>query len=286
MPYGDAIIDNLLAAAPYAVVGAALLGSVMGVFIEKWLIAVLAPIPLIVLPMGALLYLRPFVERSPILTGGVRDLLLALADPSTVLQMAIAASGGALLGWVLVYATRASAEPRRPSANRGRVSAKKRIAAVAERTPLQTRTERVVAAPRPVAPEPIYEVAPVLAGSITASSVAEKGLSGAEQVNRRQRGRRRAILSGFLLLDDNRSSPCRIVDLSDTGARVRLASVMVLPPRLWLINASEWLAYEAALAWRSDTDAGLKFLSTRDLRTPSTAHDKALHALCAHLIAR
>ena len=275
----------------YAVIGAALLGSVLGVFIEKWLIAVLAPLPVIVVPMGLLLYLRPYIERHPSLADQTRDFLLELADPSTALQMTIASAGGALLGYALVIATRAGQSTVRPSLEHRPANVRKRVAAVAERTPLQARTERLAAAPRvaPTTPEPVYEVEPALAGSITASSVAESDggrRPAAEQAERRRRGRRRAILSGFLVLDDGRSSPCRIVDISDTGARVKLPTVMPLPPKLWLINASEWLAYEAALAWRSETDAGLRFLSKRNLKEPVTARDKALHALCAHLTAR
>lgn len=277
----------------YAVIGAALLGSVLGVFIEKWLVAVLAPLPVIVIPMSLLLYLRPYIERHPSLTGRTRDFLLDLADPSTALQMTIASAGGALLGFALVIATRAGQSTVPPSRRHRPVNVRKRVAAVAERTPLQARTERLAAAPRPAAApaaEPIYEVAPALAGSITASSVAESDRSlrpaAAEQVERRRRGRRRAILSGFLVLDDDRSSPCRIIDISDSGARVKLPTVMPLPPKLWLINASDWLAYEAALAWRSESEAGLRFLSRRNLKEPSTPHDRALQALCTHLTAR
>jgi hypothetical protein len=275
----------------YAVVGAALIGSVLGVFIEKWLIAVLAPLPVIVVPMGVLLFLRPFIEGHPSLMEQMREFLLALADPSTMLQMAIASAGGAMLGHALLFATRAAQTTSRPKAERSTGNVKKRVAAVAERTPLQNRTDRLAAAPKPagpVAPEPIYEVEPALPGSITASSVAgaDRPPAVAPQTNRRQRARRRAILSGFLILDDDRSSPCRIVDLSDTGARVRLPTLMPLPPKLWLINASEWLAYEVALAWRSENEAGLRFLSKRNLKEPTTAHDKALQALCTHLAAR
>ena len=287
------MMDSGAPLALYAVIGAALLGSVLGVFIEKWLVAVLAPLPLIVIPMGALLYLRPYIERHPLLAGRTKELLLDLADPATALQMTIASAGGALLGYVLVIATRAGQSTVRPSLGRRSVGVRKRVAAVAERTPLQARTERLAASPRPAAPaapEPVYEVAPALAGSITVSSVADSDRSlrqpAPKQAERRRRGRRRAILSGFLVLDDGRSSPCRIVDISDSGARVKLPTMMPLPPKLWLINASDWLAYETALAWRSETDAGLRFLSTRNLKEPVTARDKALHALCAHLTAR
>jgi hypothetical protein len=286
------MMDSGAPLALYAVIGAALLGSVLGVFIERWLVALLAPLPVIVIPMGVLLYLRPYIERHPLLADRTRAFLLELADPATALQMTIASAGGALLGYILVIATRAGQSTVRTPLEHRPAGIRKRVAAVAERTPLQARTERLAAAPRPAAaaPAPVYEVAPALAGSIKVSSVAESDRQmhppAPDQAERRRRGRRRAILSGFLVLDDGRSSSCRIVDISDSGARVKLPTMLPLPPKLWLINASDWLAYEAALAWRSETEAGLRFLSTRNLKEPVTARDKALHALCAHLTAR
>lgn len=286
------MIDSETPLALYAIIGAALFGSVLGVFIDKWLPALLTPALTIAIPMGGLTYLRPFIERHPMLSDTDRVFLLDVADPSTVLQMVIAATGSALLACVLVRLARTGQSPS--PERRKPVSARTRLSAVAERTPLQARTERLATAPMPMpaarTPAPIFEVAPVLEGSIKVSSVAERGRSStpvaAEQVNRRERGRRRAILSGFLILDDGRSSPCRIADISDSGARVRLPTVTPLPPKLWLLNASEWMAYEAALAWRSETEAGLRFLSKRNLKDPKTAQDRAMQSLCAHLTAR
>ncbi len=280
----------------YIVAAAAVLGNVLGVLIEKWLYAMLAPIPLIVVPMGTIVFLRPYLETNPILPEVWRNHLLELADPAIMLQMTVACAGGALVGGAMFRMARAgqsqSAGPRK-SAPRSSVSVKKRVAAVTERTPLQSRTDRMAAAPRPAAhvePQPVYDVAPALSGSVSASSVAsnirETADAGEANANRRDRGRRRAILAGFLMLDDGRSCPCRIVDLSDTGARVRLPTLMPLPDKLWLLNTSDWLAYEVELAWRADMDAGLHFLSKRNLRDPKTDRDRALHALCADLTAR
>jgi hypothetical protein len=160
---------------------------------------------------------------------------------------------------------------------------------VADRTPLQSRTDRLASAPRPappVEPPPVYDIEPAPAGSIRASSVADRAREPEVEINRRNRGRRRAILAGYLLFDDDRSSACRIVDLSETGARVRLPTLMPLPETFWLLNTSDWLAHEVKLAWRSGVDAGLVFLSKRNLREPVTDRDRALHALCAELAAR
>ncbi len=269
----------------YAVVAAALLGAVMGVFIDKWLTALLATVPLIIVPMGVLLLLRGYLENSPLLPESMREPLLELADVSVLAQMTVACAGGVLLAGALLRAVQGD---RGPAAPRHAASVRKRVSAVSERTPLQSRTDRVAATPRPapqIEPPPVYEVEP-LAGSINVSSVADKPHDAEVNNNRRKRGRRRAILAGYLMFDDGRSSTCRIVDLSDTGAKVRLPTMLPLPEKFWLLNTSDWLAHEVKLAWRSNLEAGLVFLSKRNLREPVTDRDRALHALCAELAAR
>lgn len=272
----------------YAVVGAALLGAVLGVFIDKWLTALLATVPLIVAPMGALLLLRGSLENIQFLSEATREALLELAAPSVLVQMTVACAGGVFLAGALLRAAQSDRNLAAPSSAPRRANVRKRVSAVSDRTPLQNRAERVAAAPRPAAaiePPPVYEVAP-LAGSISVSSVADNVRDAGMDNNRRKRARRRAILAGYLMFDDGRSTSCRIVDLSETGARVRLPTTLPLPEKFWLLNTSEWLAHEVKLAWRSHAEAGLHLLSRRDLREPVTDRDRALHALCAELAAR
>lgn len=283
------MLDSAMPVTLYAMIGVALLGAVLGVFVENRLVAVLAPIPLIVAPLGAMVVLRPYIERSPLLSDETRDVVLAFADVSVLLQMTIACAGGALLAGVLVSIARAGQNPavsRMSTTTRAR-NVKSRVAAVTERTALKERTERL-AKPfqQPVsAPQPIFQIAESLTGPVTASSVADRPAVD-RNANRRYRGRRRSILAGLLILDDNRSCACRIVDISETGARVRLPTMMPLPDRMWLLNTSDRMAYEVALAWRTDAEAGLNFLSKRDLKDPSTDRDRALNALCVDLAAR
>ncbi len=274
----------------YALIGAALLGSAMGVFVRKFLIALLAPLPLVIVPMGAILVLKPYLETSALLDEAVRGVVLNLADSTVMLQMTIACVGGVLLAGLLTrLAQTGQTEPRTAAPQ----SPRKRVAAVAERSSLQARADRLTPprAPGAHAPaSPIFEIDPVLGGQVKASSVAdivrEYADPNSQRSERRGRGRRRAILAGLLLLDDGRSCHCRIVDMSDTGARVRLPTLTALPDKFWLLNASGWLAYEVELKWRSDMDLGLRFLSKHDLRNPMTERDKTLHAICADLAAR
>lgn len=276
-----------MSAALYAVVGAALLGAVMGVFIDKWLFALFSTVPLIVAPMGVIVLLRTPLEHSQALAGAMREPLLELADVSVLMQMALAYAGGVLLAGALMRVVESDRALTTQTSPR-RASVRARVSAVAERTPLQTRTDRVASAPRPapkVEPPPVYEIAPQV-GSIQVSSIADKASDAGPENNRRKRGRRRAILAGYLILDEGRSSACRILDLSDIGARVRLPTMMVLPETFWLLNTSDWFAHEVKLAWRSGSEAGLHFLSNRNLRDPVTDRDRALHALCVELAAR
>lgn len=274
----------------YALIGAALIGSVLGVFFEKLLIAVLAPLPMIAMPLGIVIAVRPYLERNPEMSDGLRNILDGLANPTVLLQMTVACAGAALVAGILVrLATTGQAKAPAQRSPRSVIAQKR---AAVDRTPLQSRTDRL-AAQRPIGPAqptPVYEVAPVLAGGIRASSVGDIVRDGSQpdsaEANRRNRGRRRAILAGFLIMNDDRSSPCRIVDISDTGARVRLPTPMAMPDKLWLLNTSDWLAYEAEIAWHTNMDAGLHFLSKRNLRNPVTERDHALHALCANLSAR
>ncbi len=136
----------------YAVVAAALFGAVMGVFIDRWLSALLATIPLIVMPMGALLLLRGSLENIPFLSEATRVALLELGAPSVLAQMTVACVGGVLLAGALLRAVQSDRNLGAASSAPRRANVRKRVSAVSDRTPLQNRAERVAAAPRPAAP--------------------------------------------------------------------------------------------------------------------------------------
>jgi hypothetical protein len=63
-----------------------------------------------------------------------------------------------------------------------------------------------------------------------------------------------------------------IVDISAGGARVRLGRADALPQQLVLVDLTEGLAFEAEIAWRKDTEIGLKFLRRHDLKGLAPAH--------------
>jgi len=58
---------------------------------------------------------------------------------------------------------------------------------------------------------------------------------------------------------------CSVRDMTDQGARVRLAGDVPLPEQVWLIVVNTGKAHEADVAWRTDREVGLRFLNEVDL---------------------
>ena len=62
-----------------------------------------------------------------------------------------------------------------------------------------------------------------------------------------------------------RSIDCTIRDLSDTGARVRLAGAEPMPEQVVLIQMRSGVAFDATVAWSRDRDLGLTFTGSHRL---------------------
>ena len=60
-------------------------------------------------------------------------------------------------------------------------------------------------------------------------------------------------------------APCRILDMSAGGARVRMHTAL-LAPTCVLVEWRSGRAYEAQVMWRENGEAGLKFSRSCDLR--------------------
>ncbi len=60
--------------------------------------------------------------------------------------------------------------------------------------------------------------------------------------------------------------PCRIVDASPSGLRVRLDRKLALPPLVQLIDLAQGVAIEAEVAWSKGHEAGLKRRGQASLR--------------------
>ena len=60
---------------------------------------------------------------------------------------------------------------------------------------------------------------------------------------------------------------CQLKDLSQSGAKVQLSSIYVVPPRLMLVHLQDGIAYDAVVRWRRGDLAGLSFEHAQPLAT-------------------
>jgi len=79
----------------------------------------------------------------------------------------------------------------------------------------------------------------------------------------RQSGRQRVLRSGKIVMrDGSTSANCSIIDISPTGARVRLQRDQLIPLRFEFINVTEGTVHEASIIWFRFPDVGLSFKSS------------------------
>ncbi|HEX4198765.1 MAG TPA: PilZ domain-containing protein [Caulobacteraceae bacterium] len=104
-------------------------------------------------------------------------------------------------------------------------------------------------------------------------------------VERRRAPRPRVLLGGKLVFGNaTQSADCTIRDLSETGARVRIAPDLPIGGEVWLISITGGLAWRSQTAWRRANELGLHFLEQVDLKTPLTGslgHLRRLWLDCA-----
>lgn len=75
---------------------------------------------------------------------------------------------------------------------------------------------------------------------------------------RRESSRSRVLLSALIVdLDQKLVLPCRIENVSDGGARLKLSERRLVPPKFWVIALTSGLAYRANLVWREDDRLGV-----------------------------
>jgi hypothetical protein len=54
--------------------------------------------------------------------------------------------------------------------------------------------------------------------------------------------------------------PCRIIDVSETGAKIEIGVQYRLPPRVFLLRDENESIYECRTVWQVDEGAGLAFV--------------------------
>ena len=82
----------------------------------------------------------------------------------------------------------------------------------------------------------------------------------------RRDARRRVLFGGKLLYgDDDLTLDCAIRNLSSVGAKIRLASPVVLPSEVRLIELRAGVVFDCRVIWRRAPEYGLELLGSRDL---------------------
>ncbi|HEY5071353.1 MAG TPA: PilZ domain-containing protein [Caulobacteraceae bacterium] len=73
--------------------------------------------------------------------------------------------------------------------------------------------------------------------------------------------RRRTLLGATIVHgEDLLTLACTVRDWSDTGVKIELPPMTVLPDRFWLLDHRTAVAYEAKLLWRRENRAGLELI--------------------------
>lgn len=81
--------------------------------------------------------------------------------------------------------------------------------------------------------------------------------------------RQRALLGAKLVFGNGAFTPnCMIRDISETGARIKIASADLPANDVYLIDTKKGVAYEARVVWRMPSECGLKFGRQYDLNNP------------------
>jgi hypothetical protein len=99
-------------------------------------------------------------------------------------------------------------------------------------------------------------------------------------LGRRTSWRQRVLLSA-LIFDRNTGSvhQCGLDNVSEGGARIRLADRSVLPPKFWIIACKTGLAYWAEMVWRQDDRLGVSAVEPIDLSDASSLVERRLKAV-------
>jgi hypothetical protein len=97
---------------------------------------------------------------------------------------------------------------------------------------------------------------------------------------RRASARRRVLLSALVVdLSTDMVASCRLENVSDSGARIRLAGARYLPQTFWLIAVTSGLAYSVSIVWRKDEVLGVEVVSSVDLTDADDKTERQLQQI-------
>jgi hypothetical protein len=99
-------------------------------------------------------------------------------------------------------------------------------------------------------------------------------------LGRRASQRRRVLLSALIVdLTQEVIVSCRVENVSDNGARLKLAEPRFLPRAFWLIALTSGLAYSANVVWREEDRLGVEVGEAVDLSDPIDAVGRRLEKI-------
>ena len=83
---------------------------------------------------------------------------------------------------------------------------------------------------------------------------------GEDSLDNRAAPRKKVVLAGRIVLAGGGTLDCRVRDLSDTGAKLRLGDVSGVPPRFSLEVLSNGSQHRAEIVWARGFDIGVRFI--------------------------
>ena len=103
--------------------------------------------------------------------------------------------------------------------------------------------------------------------------VSDRRSDGTDGPANRTAARARTLVAGKIVYGDGAySCDCVIRDISPSGARVSGIAGMSIPRDFFLIDQKRAVAFDATLAWRNGTQAGVRFHKAIDLSTLADPH--------------
>jgi hypothetical protein len=101
-----------------------------------------------------------------------------------------------------------------------------------------------------------------------------------KRIDNRQAPRRRCDISAWIRAEGCfATQPCRVLDLSQTGARLEVADAYRIPRRFVLLWSKNRTGIHANMKWRRSNQIGAEFLTASDLQqnylTGRVAHNVA-----------
>jgi hypothetical protein len=107
-----------------------------------------------------------------------------------------------------------------------------------------------------------------------------KDTSRSPTLGRRASRRQRVMLSALIVdISSDAVVSCRIENVSDQGARIKLAERRFLPATFWLIAVTSGIAYDAKTKWREDDRLGVEIGEPIDLSDPTDSTGRRLHKI-------